>query len=222
MHLLMALLLQVQTGVQTGVQTQTEAQTGARTEAQPQSAPAQAAEPAPAVVSRTHPAWPRESAGDGYHSRPIPTSLRSSGWRSASVRSLTNTLWQGDFASAHIRPIRGLTHHEFLEQVTPDLFRATAMYPCCDVLPAVNFLRKKLRSSTARRRRGSRSRRRSRSSSTSSRRKKPISACRTPSSRARACSALECQSAPPCRRHRTSAYGGRPTTFPSGTTPSLK
>jgi hypothetical protein len=51
-------------------------------------------------------------------------------------------LWQGDFVSAHVRPVRGLTHHEFLEQVTPDLFRSTSMYPCCPVLPLLAKLRK--------------------------------------------------------------------------------
>jgi hypothetical protein len=51
-------------------------------------------------------------------------------------------LWQGDAVSAHVRPVRGLTHHEFLEQVTPDLFRSTSMYPCCPVLPLLAKLRK--------------------------------------------------------------------------------
>jgi hypothetical protein len=51
-------------------------------------------------------------------------------------------LWDGDFVSAHVRPVRGLTHHEFLEQVTPDLFRSTSMYPCCPVLPLLAKLRK--------------------------------------------------------------------------------
>ena len=51
-------------------------------------------------------------------------------------------LWQGDSISAHVRPVRGLTHHEFLEQVTPDLFRSTSMYPCCPVLPLLAKLRK--------------------------------------------------------------------------------
>jgi len=55
-------------------------------------------------------------------------------------------LWEGNYASAHVRPVRGLTHHEFLEQVTPDLFRATSMYPCCPVLPVLNFLAGKLKS----------------------------------------------------------------------------
>lgn len=52
-------------------------------------------------------------------------------------------LWEGNYESAHVRPVRGLTHHEFLEQVTPDLFRSTSMYPCCPVLPLINFLRTK-------------------------------------------------------------------------------
>jgi hypothetical protein len=51
-------------------------------------------------------------------------------------------LWHGDAVSAHVRPVRGLTHHEFLEQVTPDLFRSTSMYPCCPVLPLLAKLRK--------------------------------------------------------------------------------
>ena len=55
-------------------------------------------------------------------------------------------LWEGNYASAHVRPVRGLTHHEFLEQVTPDLFRATSMYSCCPVLPVLNFLTGKLKS----------------------------------------------------------------------------
>ena len=54
-------------------------------------------------------------------------------------------LWQGDYTSAHVRPVRGLTHHEFLEQVTPDFFRATSMYPCCPVLPVLNFLKGKIK-----------------------------------------------------------------------------
>ena len=45
---------------------------------------------------------------------------------------------------SYVRPTRGLYHHEFLEQVTPDFFRATSVYPCCPVLPVVNFLRSKL------------------------------------------------------------------------------
>ena len=53
-------------------------------------------------------------------------------------------LWQGDYVSAHVRPVRGLTHHEFLEQVTPDFFRATSMYPCCPVLPAFRYIGNKL------------------------------------------------------------------------------
>jgi hypothetical protein len=59
-------------------------------------------------------------------------------------------LWQGDWVSAHVRPFRGLTHHEFVKQVTPDIFRGTVMYPCCPVLPAVNFLLKRLNSDDGR------------------------------------------------------------------------
>ena len=39
-----------------------------------------------------------------------------------------------------VRPSRGLTHHEFLGMVTPDLFRGTAQHPCCNVLPAIEAL----------------------------------------------------------------------------------
>jgi hypothetical protein len=55
-------------------------------------------------------------------------------------------LWQEDsLTPGYVRPSRGLVHHEFLEQVTPDLFRGTALHPCCDVLPALGFVRDKLR-----------------------------------------------------------------------------
>jgi hypothetical protein len=53
-------------------------------------------------------------------------------------------LWLRDFAPAYVRPTRPIDHHEFLEQVTPDLFRGTAMHPCCPVLPGLDFLRRKL------------------------------------------------------------------------------
>jgi hypothetical protein len=141
MHLVMALLLQVQTEVQTAVQAGT--QTGAPTEAQ--AAAAQAAKP---------PADTLERIRRRLESPPATVTIPSSDPNRPPVFRLEvrerplpyEHLWQGDYASAHIRPIRGLTHHEFLEQVTPDLFRATAMYPCCDVLPAINFLRKKVKS----------------------------------------------------------------------------
>ena len=35
-----------------------------------------------------------------------------------------------------------LYHHEFLEQVTPEIFRGVALHPCCHVLPLLNKLRK--------------------------------------------------------------------------------
>ena len=50
-------------------------------------------------------------------------------------------LWTRDWVPSYVRPTRGLYHHEFLDQVTPDFFRATSVYPCCPVLPVVNFLR---------------------------------------------------------------------------------
>jgi hypothetical protein len=55
-------------------------------------------------------------------------------------------LWREDsITPTYVRPSRGLVHHEFLEQVTPDLFRGTALHPCCDVLPALGFIHDKLR-----------------------------------------------------------------------------
>ena len=39
-----------------------------------------------------------------------------------------------------VRPSRGLTHHEFVGIVTPDLFRGTVQHPCCNVLPAIEAL----------------------------------------------------------------------------------
>ncbi len=112
---------------------------------QAQHAPPQPAEPAPAVsldrirrgleeppstvtVLSTDPTLPLVFRMD-INQRPLPY----------------EHLWQGDSVSAHVRPVRGLTHHEFLEQVTPDFFRATSMYPCCPVLPLINFLAKKLK-----------------------------------------------------------------------------
>jgi hypothetical protein len=112
---------------------------------QAQHSPPQPAEPAPAVsldrirrgleeppstvtVSSTDPTLPPVFRME-IKERPLPY----------------EHLWQGDFVSAHVRPVRGLTHHEFLEQVTPDLFRATSMYPCCPVLPVINLLGRKLK-----------------------------------------------------------------------------
>jgi hypothetical protein len=132
MHLLMALLL------------------CAQTRDQAQAAPAQAPEPAPAVSL--------ERIRRGLESPPATVTLPSSDPNLPPIFRLEvrerplpyEHLWQGDWVSAHIRPIRGLTHHEFVEQVTPDLFRSTVMYPCCDVLPAINFLRKRLKSADGR------------------------------------------------------------------------
>ena len=115
-------------------------------ELQTPSAPAQPAEPAAAVSL--------DRIRRGLESPPATVMVRSSDPNLPPIFRLEvrkrplpyEHLWQGDFASAHIRPTRGLTHHEFLEQVTPDFFRATSMYPCCPVLPAINFLRKRIRS----------------------------------------------------------------------------
>jgi hypothetical protein len=52
-------------------------------------------------------------------------------------------LWERDWVPSYIQPTRGLYHHEFLEQVTPDFFRSGMLYPCCPVLPLLNKLRKR-------------------------------------------------------------------------------
>jgi hypothetical protein len=132
MHLLMALLLVAQT------------------QDQAQAAAAQAPEPAPAVSL--------ERIRRGLESSPATVTVRSSDPNLPPIFRLEvrerplpyQHLWQGDFVSAHVRPIRGLTHHEFLEEVTPDLFRATALYPCCNVLPAVSHVLKKPKSNDGR------------------------------------------------------------------------
>ena len=50
-------------------------------------------------------------------------------------------LWREDLpVPTFVRPSRGLTHHEFLGTVTPELFRGTAQHPCCNVLPAIEAL----------------------------------------------------------------------------------
>jgi hypothetical protein len=128
MHLLMVLLL------------------CAQTRDQAQAAPAQAPEPAPAVSL--------ERLRRGLESPPATVTVPSSDPNLPPTFRLEvrerplpyEHLWQGDWASAHVRPFRGLTHHEFLEQVTPDIFRGGVLYPCCDVLPAINLLLKALKS----------------------------------------------------------------------------
>lgn len=50
-------------------------------------------------------------------------------------------LWREDLpVPSFVRPPRGLTHHEFVGAVTPELFRGTVQYPCCNVLPAIDAL----------------------------------------------------------------------------------
>ena len=51
-------------------------------------------------------------------------------------------LWDQGAVPSYVRPTRTLHHHEFLGQVTPDLFRSTSVYPCCPVLPLLAKLRK--------------------------------------------------------------------------------
>ena len=51
---------------------------------------------------------------------------------------------------SYIRPPRPLYHHEFLEQVTPDVFRAATLYPLgVPVVPVIELLGKQIK--TARR-----------------------------------------------------------------------
>jgi hypothetical protein len=51
-------------------------------------------------------------------------------------------LWKDDgLTPEYVRPSRGLVHHEFLNQVTPDLFRGVALHPCCDVLPLLGLVK---------------------------------------------------------------------------------
>ena len=62
-------------------------------------------------------------------------------------------LWQEDsLTPTYVRPTRPIYHHEFLGSVTPDLFRATALHPCCDVMPALEaaggFLKRGFRKSS--------------------------------------------------------------------------
>lgn len=112
-------------------------------EVQAPSSPAQTVEPAPAVSM--------ERIRRGLEEPPSTITVLSNDPTVPVVfrleikeRSLPyEHLWEGNYESAHVRPVRGLTHHEFLEQVTPDLFRSTSMYPCCPVLPFINFLRSK-------------------------------------------------------------------------------
>ncbi len=56
-------------------------------------------------------------------------------------------LWEtGSAVPSYIRPPRPLYHHEFLEQVTPEAFRAPTLYPCCiPVVPLVELAGKEIR-----------------------------------------------------------------------------
>jgi len=120
MHLVMTLLLQLQ--------------------ALP--GPAQPAEPPPPVSL--------DRIRRGLESPPATVTVRSSNPDLPLVFRLEirerplpyEHLWGQDFVPAYVRPTRPIYHHEFLEQVTPDLFRATAVHPCCDVLPLLNKLRR--------------------------------------------------------------------------------
>ena len=50
-------------------------------------------------------------------------------------------LWREDLpVPSFVRPPRGLVHDEFVAAVTPDLFRGTVQYPCCNVLSAIEAL----------------------------------------------------------------------------------
>jgi hypothetical protein len=61
-------------------------------------------------------------------------------------------LWKDEsLTPTYVRPSRGVVHHEFLGQVTPDLFRGTTQHPCCDVLPLVTSAWDKLHRAKRRR-----------------------------------------------------------------------
>jgi hypothetical protein len=51
-------------------------------------------------------------------------------------------LWKRDWVPPYVQPSRTYYHQEFLASVTPDLFRSTAMYPCCDVGPLLRLFKK--------------------------------------------------------------------------------
>jgi hypothetical protein len=55
-------------------------------------------------------------------------------------------LWrESTMVPTFVRPTRNLYQHELLESVTPDIFRGTAMHPCCDVVPLMGYVGKQIR-----------------------------------------------------------------------------
>jgi len=58
-------------------------------------------------------------------------------------------LWQRDWVPAYVQPFRTYYHQEFLAGVTPELFRSTAMHPCCNVGPLLRLFQKKGASKSA-------------------------------------------------------------------------
>ena len=54
-------------------------------------------------------------------------------------------LWEnGTLVPVYVRPTRNLYQHEFLDAVTPEMFRSTAKHPCCDVVPLLGAAAKKI------------------------------------------------------------------------------
>lgn len=54
-------------------------------------------------------------------------------------------LWEnGTLVPVYVRPTRNLYQHEFLDTVTPEMFRSTAKHPCCDVVPLLSAAARKI------------------------------------------------------------------------------
>ena len=54
-------------------------------------------------------------------------------------------LWaNGTLVPVYVRPTRNLYQHEFLDAVTPEMFRSTAKHPCCDIVPLLGAAAKKI------------------------------------------------------------------------------
>ena len=58
--------------------------------------------------------------------------LKVEGWE-----GFEHTAWAEPSIKGWIRPLAPQSHVDFLQKVTPEEFRASTMYPCCDVMPAI-------------------------------------------------------------------------------------
>jgi hypothetical protein len=55
-------------------------------------------------------------------------------------------LWrESTMVPTFVRPTRNLYQHELLESVTPEIFRSTALHPCCDVVPLIGYVSEQIR-----------------------------------------------------------------------------